>query len=168
MQTVAATQDSSNTSSGDAGNIEHTTQINLAANCTRVRLPKLELKRFDGELTMWILLWDSFESAVHNSNELSPVDKFNYLKSLLDGPAAAAIAGLTLSTPNYSEGVTILKKRFGNKQLIVTRHMDTLMSLEAVISQHNHKGLRQLYNLMESHIRSLHSWETPETPENLQ
>ena len=134
LQTVAATQNSSNTSSGDTGNIEHTTQINPAANSTRVRLPKLELKRFDGELKMWIPFWDSFESAVHNSTELSPVDKFNYLKSLLDGPAAAAIAGLTLSSPNYSEGVTILKKRFGNKQLIVTRHMDTLMSLEAVIS----------------------------------
>ena len=35
------------------------------------------------------------------------------------------------------------------------------MSLEAVISQHNHKGLRQLYNLMESHIRSLHSLGVP-------
>ena len=89
---------------------------------------------------------------MHNSTELSPVDKFNYLISLLDGPAAAAIAGLTLSSPNYCEAVTILKKRFGNKQLIVTRHMDTLMSLEAVTSQHNHKGLRQLYNFVESHV----------------
>ena len=80
LQTVAATQDLSNASSGDAENIERTTQLNPVANSTRVRLPKLELKRFDGELTMWIPFWDSFESAVHNSTELSPVGKFNYLK----------------------------------------------------------------------------------------
>ena len=149
---MATTQDSSSTSAGDAGNVERTTQLNPAPTSTRVRLPKLELKRFDGELTTWIPFWSSFESVMHNSTELSPVDKFNYLISLLDGPAAAAIAGLTLSSPNYSEAVTILKRRFGNKQLIVTRHMDTLMSLEAVTSQHNHKGLRQLYNLVESHV----------------
>ena len=98
---LATTQDSINTTSGDTGNVERTTQLNPAATSTRVRLPKLLLKRFVGELTMWIPVWDLFESAVHNSTEFSPVDKWIYLKSLLDGPAAAAIAGLTFSSPNY-------------------------------------------------------------------
>lgn len=77
-----------------------------------MRITKLELKRFDGELTAWMPFWDSFESAIHNSADLSAVDKFNYLRSLLEGTAVAAIAGLTLSSLNYTEAITILKKRW--------------------------------------------------------
>ena len=59
--------------------------------------------------------WDSFEATIHNSDELSSVDKFNYLNTLLEDSAAAAVAGLTLTSANYDEAVEILKKRFGNK-----------------------------------------------------
>ena len=54
--------------------------------------------------------WDSFEAAIHNKDELSSVDKFNYLNTLLEDSAAAA--GLTLTSANYGEAVEILKKRF--------------------------------------------------------
>lgn len=47
--------------------------------------------------------------------------------------------------------------RFGNKQRIISRHMDILLNVEAVTSQHNLKGLRHLYDLVESHVRSLKS-----------
>ena len=128
---------------------------------TRIRLPKLELKRFNGELTNWMAFWDSFEAAIHNNDELSSVDKFNYLNTLLEDSAAAAVAGLTLTSANYGEAVEILKKRFGNKQMIIAKHMDILMNLEAVSSQHDLKGLRHLYNLVESHTRGLASLSVP-------
>ena len=38
---------------------------------TQVRLPKLQLKPYSGELTKWTSFWDSFESAVHNNREMS-------------------------------------------------------------------------------------------------
>ena len=50
----------------------------------RVKLPKLTLKKFSGDLTTWTTFWDSFESAVHNNPDLSCIDKFNYLHSLLE------------------------------------------------------------------------------------
>ena len=80
----------------------------------KVKLPKLTLPRFDGRLDRWTTFWDSFESAIHTNNDLSDVDKFNYLRSLLEGSAFAAIRGLTLSAANYVDAVGILKKRFGN------------------------------------------------------
>ena len=80
---------------------------------------------------------------------------------MLESSAAAAIAGLTLSEANYSEAVAIFTKRFGNRHQIVTKHMDTLMGLEAVMSNHNLKGLWHLYDLVESHTRSLHSLGIP-------
>ena len=55
----------------------------------------------------------------------------------------------------------ILKKHFGNKQMIIAKHMYILMNLEAVSSQHDLKGLRHLYNLVESHTRGLASLGVP-------
>ena len=111
-------QDSSDTSSG---NVELTTHLNPGSTPTRVRLPKLELKRFNGELTAWTPFWDSFGLAVHNSTELSAVDKFNYLRSLLE-PAAAAIAGLT-------NNMTFIWNIIQNYEKLRVRHFTISVSL---------------------------------------
>ena len=44
---------------------------------------------------------------------------FNYLRSLLEGTAYDAVA---LSAVSYEQVIETLKKRFGNKQLIVSKH----------------------------------------------
>ena len=64
---------------------------------------------------------------------------------------------MTITSTNYHEAIDILKKYFGNKQQIISRHMDILLNVEAVTSQHNLKGLRHIYDLVESHVRSLKS-----------
>ena len=61
---------------------------------TQVKLPKLELKKFDGDHSKWISFWDSFEASVHKNESLTAIDKFNYLNSLLERSAAEAISGL--------------------------------------------------------------------------
>jgi hypothetical protein len=141
--------------------LELTSTGGSPAHSTRVKLPKLSLKKFNGDLTKWITFWDTFDSAVHRNSALSSIDKFNYLNSLLESAAAEAIAGLTLTSANYEEAVATLKRRFGNKQLIVNRHMDLLLNLEAVASQHNLKGLRQLFDVVESNIRGLRALGVP-------
>ena len=88
-----------------------------STHTNKVRLPKLTIKPFNGRLTAWPPFWDSFKSAIHENPELSKVDKFNYLRSMVTHGALEAISGLTLTGPNYDEAVTILEKRFGNKQL---------------------------------------------------
>ena len=46
---------------------------------------------------------------------------------------------------------------FGNKQLIINKHMEQLLSIDAVTSQHDVRGLRHLYNINEVNVRSLDS-----------
>ena len=50
----------------------------------KARLPKLTLKSFDGDITQWIGFWDSFKLAIHDNTGLSDIDKFTYLRSLLE------------------------------------------------------------------------------------
>eukprot|EP00731_Ephydatia_muelleri_P009508 Em0005g94a len=70
---------------------------------------------------------------------------------------AEAIAGLSLTSSNYDEAIAVLKKRFGNKQQLIAKHMDVLLHIEPVTSSRNIKGLRQLYDKVESQVRCLKS-----------
>ena len=88
---------------------------------------RLSLPHFNGDLMKWPTFWDSCESAIHNNDELTDVDKFNYLRSLLERTALDAIDGLT---PSAVKAVEILKKRFGNKPLIISKHMETLLNVD--------------------------------------
>ena len=102
-------------------------------------LPQLTIKKFNGDLTKWVPFWDAFESAIHNKPSLTDVDRFNYLKSYLESTASDSIAGLTLTPADYAEAIATLKKRFGSTQLIVNKHMDSLLSLPTVNSHHDMK-----------------------------
>ena len=84
---------------------------------------------------------------MHNNTKLAPIGKFNYLNSLLVKSASEAISGLSLTAANYDEAVAILKRRFGNKQLIINRHMETLLNINSVKSCLNIQALRQLHDL---------------------
>ena len=123
----------------------------------QVKLPKLELKKFDGDHSKRTFFWDSFEASVHKNESLNVIDKFNYLNSLLERSAAEAISGLSLGASNYEEAIDILKARFGNKQQILNRHMEILLNLDSVTSHYHVRSLRQLHDTVESNVRSLKS-----------
>ena len=82
-------------------------------------------------------------------------DKFNYLRSLFEGTAYDAIAGLTLTAVNYGEAIEILTKPFGNRQLIISKHMEALLNVQAVASDTHLKDLRKLYDQAEANTKSL-------------
>ena len=124
---------------------------------SKVKLPKFTIQPFRGDLTAWGTFWDSYQAAIHDNTLLSNIDKFNYLRSLLQGSALDAISGLTLTATNYQEAVDILNKRFGNKQRIVSKHMDALLNVDPVMSNHNLKALQQLYDTIELHVCGLKS-----------
>ena len=94
-----------------------------------VKLPKLTIQPFNGEPTRWTTFWDSYSASIHENPTISNTEKFTYLRSLVQGRALESIAGLTISDANYAQAVELLKKRFGNKQTIIAKHMEVLMKL---------------------------------------
>ena len=97
----------------------------------------------------------SFETTIHQNEAISKIDKMNYLRSLLQGNALSAIQGLGLSSQNYDDAIEILHGRFGTKMVVISSHMDALMKLQDIKSIGDTKGLRMLYDKIETHIRSL-------------
>ena len=125
------------------------------ATSKAARLPKLEMKRFDGNICEWQEFWDCFESAADNDQNLAPVLKLNYLKGLLDGQAKATIAGLESTSTNYSEAVDLLRDRFGKKSVIQRAHTNGLRNLLPVTHEDDVSSLRKFYDTVEIHYRGL-------------
>ena len=128
-----------------------------SGNSVKVKLPKLSLPHFNGNPTQWTTFWDSFQSTIHSNVDLSNVDKLKYLQTSLSGEAAQTISGLQITNDNYEEAIELLEKRFGNKQIIISRHIEDLMQLSRVSSNEDLRGLRLLYDKMETVTRSLKS-----------
>ena len=68
----------------------------------KAKLPKLVIKKFYGEAHLWQELWNSFKSSIDDNKNLSTIDKFNYLRNLLESNAYSTIAGLSLTAANYN------------------------------------------------------------------
>lgn len=99
--------------------------------------------------------WDSFEVAIHTNESLNDIKKLNYLRTYLEGPTAAAIAGLALTKENYTTAVELLHDRYGNKQMIISLHMDTMLKIPRVVSALDIKLVRMVYDKIEITVRSL-------------
>jgi hypothetical protein len=137
IDNVLKTVEASNVSSpGGLGTTMPSVSQPMHPSSARAKLPKLSLKKFSGNPTDWQSFYDSYKAAVHTNDRLSKVDKFNYLKSLVEGPAAAAIAGFSLTDENYETAFKLLEERFANPQVIISSHVDALLKLEPVSNIH--------------------------------
>ena len=99
-----------------------------------LRPPQLNITLFGGDILKWQEFWDAFEASVHNA-KYAAVNKLNYLKSRLKGKALEAISGYQLSNENYTVVVDMLKKRFGNQQLIIDAHYRSLLNIPPATNQ---------------------------------
>ena len=125
----------------------------VSTKSSNVKLPRLEIMKFNGEFTKWQTFYDSFEAAVEKNQSLSNIEKFNYLRSYLGNDAYNCIAGLSLTNENYIQALDLLKERYGNKQKIITSHVNELLEMD--ICGNDTKKIRQFYDNIESHVRSL-------------
>ena len=121
----------------------------------RLKPPKLRLEKFDGDFKKWCTFCDSFEVSILENTNIATIDKFHYLNSLMAKTASEAVQGLSLTTANYEEAIAILKSTFGNKQMIISKHMESLLNMALVSSNHDLKGLRKICDPVEVHARGL-------------
>ena len=101
---------------------------------------------------------DMVNSTIHSDSDLDDISRYNYLKGLLEGKAKAAISGLDTIASKYKHAIELIRERFGVPQLVISTHMDTLLSLRPVISE-NMKELRKIYDIIEIHMRNVSSFD---------
>ena len=80
-----------------------------------VKLPKLNINEFDGDFTQWNSFWDIFNASVHKRTDLEGIEKFTYLKSLLEDDTLKLVEGFNLEAHYYDEAVKLLQDTYGHK-----------------------------------------------------
>ena len=61
-----------------------------------VKLPKLDVPRFDGQLINWSSFWEQFQISVDEQTSLSDAEKLVYLKQALKGGSARSVIEVSL------------------------------------------------------------------------
>ena len=77
-------------------------------------------------------LFDHQNSFVHQNSNLSDVEKFQYLRSLLVSVAAALVCNYPLSNELYMMAYEVLQDRYNNKRRLVHHYIDKLLNFSKV------------------------------------
>eukprot|EP00795_Rhopilema_esculentum_P005795 gene5795-11085_t len=91
-------------------------------------------QRFNGDSPKFFSFWESFQSIVVDNKDLTRVDKFIYLKALLEGTAAKALEGSPVDKQAFDEALDLLKSRFGDRQKIISANMEQLLKIKQLSS----------------------------------
>ena len=121
------------------------------------KLPRLQLRKYYGKPHKWQEFWDSFKASVDSNPSLSNCLKLEYLKAQCEGEAYQSVAGLELTDHNYGIAIELLKRRFGQRQIILNSHVDTLLKVNPVRKHADTTELRKFFDLIETHNRGLQS-----------
>ena len=71
----------------------------------KVKLPRLEISKFNGDVIERKGFWDQFKSTVNKNNHISGIEKFNYLRTLPENSTLSKITRLTLSAENCAQAL---------------------------------------------------------------
>lgn len=121
---------------------------------SQVRLPKLDLQKFSGDLMTWTSFINLFDTTIHRNASLSAVMKFQYLLSVLSGEPLSLVKGLNLTSANYLIAYELLRDRYHNTRRLQTLHLNQLLDLPQ-ISSSSIKGLRLFVNQYTEHSQAL-------------
>ena len=130
--------------------------VSSAHSLKTVKLPRLELPKFSGNVIQWQTFWDKFKAIVDMS-DLPDISKFTYLQSLLEGEAKSAIEGLSLTSTHYAIACKLLEERFGRREHIIFAHIQGLLTMNTIPQGKGSRTstLRKLQDELLSHVRSL-------------
>ncbi|CAK1592761.1 unnamed protein product [Parnassius mnemosyne] len=117
---------------------------------SQVRLPKLKLPTFDGNLKEWPAFKNLFMCSVDSAN-IPTLQKFQYLKTSVKGEAAGLINSLLIIEENYNKALELLTKRYENKTIIVNHHLKSFINFPT-ITRHN---LKQYLTVFQQSLDSL-------------
>uniref|UniRef100_A0A6P7G2D3 Uncharacterized protein LOC114333522 n=1 Tax=Diabrotica virgifera virgifera TaxID=50390 RepID=A0A6P7G2D3_DIAVI len=122
-------------------------------------LPKIEIKKFDGNVKNWINFWGQFRK-IDEDADLPNEDKFQYLiQSTEDGtPARSLVESFPPSAENYKIAIDQLKNRFARDEILIEVYVRELLNL--ILNQQTSKedpgmALSTLYDRLETQLRAL-------------
>lgn len=119
-----------------------------------LRLPKIEIQKFSGDLKEWLPFWNQFQ-RIHEDDNLPAIDKFYYLDQAIvrNSRAWRVVESFPHSEENYPLAVQALKERFGREDLLIEIYVRELLTLTLPSSKSG--TLSEMYDKLECRLRAL-------------
>ncbi len=128
-----------------------------------VKLPKIDIPTFDGEMLHWQTFWEQFGIAVDEQPHISDTEKLVYLRhSLKDGSAKHVIEGLSHSGNQYKEAIDTLKARYDRPRIIHQTHVRKIYDVPS-LKDGSGKELRRFHDTVQQHLRALKAMDEEPT-----
>lgn len=125
-----------------------------------VKLHRIEVKKFSGDLTKWMAFHESFTKLVHDNKALDNLAKFHYLRDALIDGAERVIDSLELTSENYEAALNLLEERFHNTKLICREHIRQLFDYPPIVHCSS-ESLRSIVDFFNAHLRALSTLGRP-------
>ncbi|KAJ8984400.1 hypothetical protein NQ317_003983 [Molorchus minor] len=123
-----------------------------------VKLPKIEIPKFDGDLKNWQSFIGLFNSLVHENESLSNIEKFNYMITSLKNAPLALAKCTPLAGENYLVAYNALKNRYENHRLIASTHWHEMVNAKKITAPpNNSQPLRQLLDIFTENVAALNN-----------
>ena len=124
------------------------------------KLPKIEIKKFNGELTEWLGWWAQFQK-IHEDESVHAADKFQYLvqATVVGTRPRKIVESYPQSAENYPKVIETLKDRFGDPVMLTEVYVRKLLKLVVVnaTKAKNRDSITTMYEELESNLRALES-----------
>ena len=131
------------------------TTVSVTSDGSGVKLPKLDVPTFNGNILNWQTFWEQFRISVHERGHISDAEKLVYLRQALkDGTARNTIEGLSRSGEHYNEAIAYLKDRFDRPRLIHQTHVREIMETPR-LKDGSGRELRRFHDVIQQHVRAL-------------
>ncbi|CAH2088667.1 unnamed protein product [Euphydryas editha] len=95
---------------------EDAKQSKSVSSSLNVRLPKITLPSFSGNIKQLPEYFDTFNALIHNSSSITETEKFHYLVSSLSGDALSVVKAFPLTHEHYTSAYQALCARYKNKR----------------------------------------------------
>lgn len=125
-----------------------------------IKLPQLQIAKFDGSYFRWLEFRDTFRNIIHNNHRIPMIQKFHYLLSYLEGDAVRIVSNIEVSSANYLNAWQLLLDRYDNKKLLINHHLKSLFNVQQ-FTRESESSLRYLVDHVTKNLRALSNLGQP-------
>lgn len=119
----------------------------------RVKLPQVELPKYDGKPDGWIQFRDSFKALIHDETSLSSAIKFRYLKECITDKLSP-IAQLPESAEGYADAWKLVCDQYEDPRRITAAHFNQILATKKMNAE-SYEDIQRLYNETLSNVNAV-------------
>jgi hypothetical protein len=129
--------------SGSVVSASRASESATSGSVGRLRLPKIEIPTFAGDVNDWPGWVETFDSTIGAADGLSESERRIYLMSYLRGDALRAVKGVSRTGSGYQEARKILRETYGRPKVIRDNLYRRMRDLPCVRSEQDCAAMRK-------------------------